>query len=91
MPIEDLDNLELNTDELGQNYSTEEDAPEVPVTEEVDVTAEDETKVDDIKTSVDTLTYKWNGVKGDELKQSHANLYATMSNRLTSVASFLCV
>jgi len=80
MPIEDLDNLELNTDELGQNYSTEEDAPEVPVTEEVDVTAEDETKVDDIKTSVDTLTYKWNGVKGDELKQSHANLYATMSN-----------
>ena len=80
MPIEELDNLELNKDELGQNYSTEEDAPEAPVIEEVDDTSEDETKVDDIKTPVDTKIYKWDGIKGDELKQSHANLYSTMLN-----------
>ncbi len=80
MPIEELDNLELNKDELGQNYSTEEDAPEAPVIEEVDDTSEDETKVDDIKAPVDTKIYKWNGIKGDELKQSHANLYSTMLN-----------
>ena len=80
MPIEELDNLELNKDELGQNYSTEEDAPEAPVIEEVEDTSEDKIKVDDIKTPVDTKTYKWNGIKGDELKQSHANLHSTMLN-----------
>jgi len=80
MPIEELDNLELNKDELGQNYSTEEDAPEVPVIEEVEDTSEDTTKVDDIKAPVDAKIYKWNGIKGDELKQSHANLHSTMLN-----------
>ena len=80
MPIEELDNLELNKDELGQNYSTEKDAPEVPVIEEVDDTSKDTTKVDDIKAPVDTKIYKWDGIKGDELKQSHANLHSTMLN-----------